>query len=324
MNPPKKPVLSIVVPVFNEAETVRLFWDRMKAVLRSCEERCDFEIIFTNNRSTDTTLEVIRALRAEEPRIQVLTFSRNVGYQSSVYAGLRQASGDLIAVIDVDCEDPPELLPTFLAGVDEGHDIVYGLRDRRAEPALVTGARKLFYRLNRLVADSDIVLDMAEFMVMKSHVRDVVVARVGTFPFLRAEIAHYGFSRKGIPYDRQKRVAGTTHYHLLGMTRFAIAGILSSTTLPLRLTAYMAPVVFLVDAALFVLDRLGHTWAFPSLVTASLLFLVFGTASIALYQARTYRNVIGRPLAVVDWSRSSTNTPPEKSPNAVPPLWDRP
>src|SRR6185437_1331698 len=110
----------------------------------------------------DDTAKKILALRESDPRVQLLTFSRNVGYQSSVYAGLKQARGDLVLVIDVDCEDPPELLPEFLRAVDDGHDVVYGIRGRRDEPLPVTLARKIFYRLTKLLADSDIILDMAE------------------------------------------------------------------------------------------------------------------------------------------------------------------
>lgn len=316
-------LLSIVVPVFNEAGTIAPFWSRMKPVLDALAPRgIDYEVLFTNNRSTDDTLGAIRALRAQDERVQVLTFSKNVGYQASVYAGLKQARGDLILVIDVDCEDPPELLPQFLDGIDEGHDLVYGIRQRREEAAPWTWARKIFYRLNRLVADSDIILDMAEFCLMKSFVRDAVVTSVSTYPFLRAEIAHYGFARKGIPYDREKRVAGETHYRLGGMIRFAVGGILSSTTVPLRATAYALPPLLLADAALLATHiALGLAWPFAVLVTMSLAYLCVGVAACALYLARSYKNAINRPLAVVDWSKSATNAPPERSPNALPALW---
>lgn len=322
-----KKLLSLVVPIYNEEGTIEPFWQRAKPVLVDVEARgWDWEVIFTNNRSTDATLDKVLALRAQEPRIQVLTWSRNAGYQSSLFGGLRQARGDAIFVVDVDCEDPPELLREFLTAFEAGHDLVYGIRGRREEPAPITWARKIFYRLNRLLADSDIVVDMAEFCLMSRDVRDAVTSSVSTFPFLRAEIAHYGFSRKGIPYDRQRRVAGETHYRLPGMVRFAVAGILSSTTAPLRLAAYGLFPVLLVDVLLAGLQLWKRTSLLPiaGLVAVTGGYVACVAAAIALYLARTYRNVIDRPLVVVDWAKSATNAPREQSPNALPQLWKQP
>jgi dolichol-phosphate mannosyltransferase len=314
-----RPLVSVVVPVLNEEEAVPLFLDRLTPVLTTLDERYRFEVLFCNNRSTDGTLDVIRAARARDPRVQVITYSRNVGYQASVFGGLRQARGDHIFIIDVDCEDPPELLPLFLDELVTGPDVVYGERDRRVEPRVITLARKIFYRVNRLVADSDIVLDMAEFCLMRAHVRDAVVSRVSTYPFLRAEIAHYGFERRAIRYDRQARTRGETHYNLWGMARFAVGGILSSTTAPLRATLYALPIVWLCTLAALAVDASPRVWqlvfAFDGLYVCTAL------AFLALYLARTYRNVIDRPIAVVDWRKSFVDAPAQTSPNALPALW---
>jgi dolichol-phosphate mannosyltransferase len=309
-----KPLLSVVCPVFNEEDSVGPFWERLRAVLDSLSPTLDAEVIFTNNRSTDGTAEAILALRKADPRIQLLTLSKNHGYQYSVWAGIRQAAGDAMVVIDVDCEDPPEMIPQFVEGWREGHDLIYGLRDRREEPFFVTWMRKLFYRINRVVADSDIILDMAEFSLFTAPVRDAVVSSRTTFPFIRAELAHYGFSRKGIRYDREKRVVGKTHYNFWGMTRFAIAGILSSTTVPLRLPLYFLPILFLLDVGHFFVP---HPQAFQAVVLINLFFLCGTAAILGLYQSRTYRNVTARPVVVVDWKLSAINGVPNESPNDV-------
>ena len=300
-----RPLVSIVCPVFNEEATVPIFYERLQKVLIGLRARYDFELIFTNNRSTDRTLDLIRALRERDAEVQVLTFSRNFGYQASILAGLQHASGDAMTIIDADGEDPPEMLSVFIAEWEKGHDVVYGIRAKRNEPGWLQATRKLFYRVNRLVADSDVILDMAEFFLITRAVRDAITANASTFPFLRTEVAFVGFEMKGIPYERQKRAAGRTHYNLVGLWVFAVAGIMASTTLPLRLAAYLFPPLVLVDAALFAVSAAtGSTATFRALVTVSLLYLAFFATALCIYQARIYKNVVKRPLYIVDWRKS--------------------
>jgi dolichol-phosphate mannosyltransferase len=314
-----KPIVSIICPVYNEEGTVRPFYERLTAALAPLADRYSFELLFSNNRSTDRTVERVLELREMDPRVQLLTLSRNFGYQHSIVAALRQVSGEAIVVIDADCEDPPEMIVTFIGHWEEGYDVVYGVRDRRAEPFLLTWMRKLFYRVNKMIADSDILLDMAEFCLITADVRDAVVSGESTFPFVRAEIAHYGFHRKGIRYDRQRRVAGRSHYSLYGMWRFAVAGVLSSTTVPLRIPLYLLPPTVVLNAYGFWGEVTGRwPWGFELSVLWDLLYLCLGLAFLALYTARNYRNVIGRPVAVVDWRRSALNVTREQSPNDLP------
>jgi dolichol-phosphate mannosyltransferase len=311
--------ISVVSPVYNEEQTVRPFYERLSAALAPLGERYEFEIIFTNNRSSDRTAERVLELRAQDPRVQLLTLSRNFGYQQSMLAGIRQASGDAVCLIDVDGEDPPEMLVDFIRHWEEGYDIVYGVRDRRAEPLPVTWMRKIFYRLNKMIADSDILVDVAEFSLFTADVRDAVAASGSTYPFLRAEIAHFGFKRMGIRYDRKPRIAGKSHFNFYSMTRFAIAGILSSTTVPLRIALYLLPPLFGLNAIGLWLEASGRwRWGFEAAMMADMLYLCTGLAMVALYTARNYRNVIARPLAVVDWRLSALNVPRERSPNDLP------
>ena len=311
--------VSIVTPVYNEAVALPIFYERLAKVLATLEDRYRFEILFSDNRSTDATADQVRELRSRDPRVQLLALSRNYGYQASMVAGMRQASGDAIIFIDVDCEDPPEMIPLFLDGWEGGNDIVYGIRERRHEPPHVTLARKLFYRVNKMIADSDILVDVAEFCLMSAEVRDAVSSGLSTFPFIRAEVAHYGFQRMGVHYDRQPRVGGKSHYSPYGMVRFAIAGILTSTTVPLRLSLYGLPLLFLVNGLLLWLSATGG-WgmAFEALVALDLLYIATSLAIVALYTGRNYRNVVGRPIAVVDFKRSALDLPPERSGNRLP------
>ncbi len=300
-----KKLITIICPVHNEEESIPIFYERIRAVFDQLQDRYRFQLLFTNNRSTDTTLEVIQGIHSHDPRVQVLTLSRNFGYQGSVLSGMTHAQGDAVMVIDVDCEDPPEMLPQFLDRMEQGFDVVYGIRDKRPELFIITWARRLFYRILRYTGDTEIILDMAEFALITSEVRDHVIDNASTFPFIRTDIAYAGFERKGILYDRQKRVRGETHYNLIGMTAFAIGGILSSSTYLLRLAAYAALALFPVNLVLGVISIfLDALWAFELLVMIDLLYLVSFVAVIALYVARIYKNGMGRPVFIIDWKKS--------------------
>ena len=298
-------LLSIICPVHNEALCVPLFYQRLLSALEPLKDTLDVELIFMNNRSTDGTPDAVLRLRGNDPRVQLLTLSKNVGYQASVQTGLQRAAGDVIVVIDVDCEDPPELIPAFVEEWRRGADIVYGERKNRLEPGWLTGLRRLFYRVNRLIADSDIVLDMAEFCLVTSAVRDAILESRSTFPFVRADVAAAGFARTGIPYDRGPRIAGESHYNLRRMTVFAVAGILSSTTFPLRAALYALALVLPANVVWFVARALGSDRGFQAVVVLDLLYLCTFVAFVCLYLARTYRNGIGRPVAFIDWRTSA-------------------
>ena len=302
------PLLSIVCPVHNEEACIPTFYDRVMAALSPLAPTINVELVFMNNRSTDGTAAAVLKIRERDPRVQLLTLSRNVGYQASLQTGLRHAAGDAVVVIDVDCEDPPELIPTFVEEWQLGSDLVYGERKNRPEPAWVTWMRRAFYRLNRSLADSDIILDMAEFCLMSAAVRDAALANLSTFPFVRAELAAAGFTRRAVPYDRQPRIAGETHYNLFRMTVFAVAGILSSTTFPLRAAFYALAVVVPFNV-LWLLGRvLGYPGGFDVIVVVDLMYLCTFVAFLCLYLARTYRNGIARPLGIIDWKLSAVNT----------------
>ncbi len=288
--------LTVICPVYNEATVVPLFFDRIKPVMDALCERYEVNLIFSNNASTDTTLEEIQKLREIYSNVYVISLSANVGYQRSLECGLRTCKGDLFCFIDVDCEDPPEMILEFIKAYENGYDIVYGERLDRDEAEYVKLMRKIFYRILRAVADEEVILDMAEFSLMTAEVRDAIVQDNTSFPFIRASIGRVGFRRQGIPYKRLKRIAGGTHYNFFGMTKFAVAGILSSSTLLLRLPIYSLPfwlltVATLAVARIFCESKLldaGLIMLFASYIGATISF-------IAIYVARIHNNTLGRP-----------------------------
>jgi dolichol-phosphate mannosyltransferase len=311
--------LNVIVPARNEQLNVPYFYERARRALDALRG-IDWSIVFVNNGSEDGTLAEILALRAADPRVNVITLSRNFGYHAALVAGLSSVDGDYYGMIDVDCEDPPELLVDFYRALHSGTaQVAYGVRSNRDEPALVTFGRKLFYIANRRVADSEIVMWMGEFSMMTRQVRDAVLASKTTFISLRAEMGYVGFPRIGIHYQRAQRKYGETHYNVWRMTTFAVASILSGTTFPLRLVLYLAMFVAVAFPLAVGAFRLS---AVATGVTASVATLYFCTVSLSLmslYLARTYKNVVLRPTFVIDWSRthlsegSSARTGPDSA-----------
>lgn len=302
-------LISIICPVYNEVGTIPLFYARLMAAIADLRDSYDFELIFTNNASEDSSLEAIKELRSKDSSVQVITLSRNFGYQSSVLAGLHQAKGDAIVIIDVDCEDPPEMIPRFIKEWENGYSIVYGKRDKRPEFFLTHLARKAFYRITRLIADYEFILDMAEFSLFSTNVRDAILQNQSTYPFIRGEIGLVGFKRLGISYAREKRIHGESHYNYLGMARFALGGIFSVSTFPLRLAVYLGVPLVLINiffALIYIPFGIGQNIASIFLLDFSYLILII--ALISVYLARIHKDGIKRPLFIIDWENTIVNS----------------
>ena len=306
-----KKLVSIICPVYNEQVNIQMFYDRLETTLSDLRDLYKFEYIFTNNRSTDNTVEIISNLREHDKRVQLISFSRNFGYQASVLAGLHYAKGDASIVIDVDCEDPPEMIPSFIEKWQAGYDIVYGIRKKRQENVLVQESRNIFYWLLNKVGDHEIIMNMAEFGLITKDVRQEILNNKSTFPFLRTEISYAGFNQIGINYIRQARQYGKTHYNFWGMAQFAVGGILSSSTFLLRLSAFIGAVLVLLNAfAVFFEITNSVNKAFEVIVILDLMYLVFFMATISIYIARIYKNGVQRPVFIVDKRYTLINASP--------------
>lgn len=306
--------LAVLCPVYNEEHTIPLFTARLVHVFSQIESRYQARLYFIDNGCTDGSLGIIRGLHDRYPNIFVMVLSRNFGYQCALETALKTVRADLYMMIDVDCEDPPEMLLEFLRHYEEGHDIVYGERVDRPEGWLLKSTRKLYYHLVRSVADENFVLNMAEFSLITAEVRDAIVQDATSFPFLRASIGRIGFRRKNVPYRRQSRIAGETHYNFLGMFIFGVAGILSASTVILRLPAYLFLPWALVMTVLAVLAAvMPAAWPMPALLLLGFGFVGFTTMAAALYVARIYKNGLQRPNAIV---RPALSVLPEEEPSA--------
>lgn len=292
--------LAVLCPVYNEEQTIPIFFRRVLPVFENIRDRYSPALYFIDNGCTDNSLEIIHRLHQEYRDVYVIVLSRNFGYQCALETGLRTVQADLYAMIDVDCEDPPEMLTEFLKHHEQGYDIVYGERLDRPESVVLKGVRRLFYKLTRAVADDNFVLDMAEFSLISAEVRDAILQDSNSFPFLRASIGRIGFRRKNVAYKREARVAGETHYNLLRMTYFAIAGILSASTLALRIPAYLFPFWLLAITVVTIHAMVvrGAT-DIPFLLWLGFAFGGYSLTVVGLYVARIYKNGMNRPNAIL-------------------------
>lgn len=301
--------LSILCPVYNEEAVIPLFMDRAAPVITALQERYDVRLVFLDNHSTDASNAVIQGLMEDRDDIYVIRMSRNVGYQKSLETGIRTVASDLYAFIDVDCEDPPEMLLRFAEKIEQGFDLVYGIRTDRPEPSHIKQMRRMFYRVLNGMSDEESLFLMAEFSMFTREVRDSALSENNSFPFVRSGLARVGYNRVGLPYVRQNRIAGTTNYNLVGMTVFAMAGILASTTLPLRLPVYLLPLWLLLVTLFGVLAvvKASAWWALAAFLL-SVGFIGTSIAFIAMYVARTYKNGLARPNAHIQ--RRLSRLPP--------------
>src|ERR1700734_1916126 len=301
-------MISIVVPCLNEEEVLRETNRRLVAVLEQLPQK--FEILYVDDGSTDRTPEILRELQALDERIRVVRFSRNFGHQLAITAGLEHASGDAVAIIDADLQDPPEVIADFVAKWMDGYDVVYGVRsERQGETAFKLWTAKWFYRFIGKLSDTEIPLDTGDFRLMDRRVVDALLAMPERDRYVRGMVSWIGFSQTAAPYRRGARVAGATKFSLIKMLRFATDGIVSFSILPLRLATWVgfaASGIALLGILITVVERLmgveGLVKGWASILVAIL--FIGGVQLICMgiigeYVGRIYGESKRRPLYVV-------------------------
>jgi polyisoprenyl-phosphate glycosyltransferase len=300
--------ISIVVPCLNEEEMLRDTNRRLVAVLERLPQK--FEILYVDDGSTDGTPEILRELQALDERIRVVRFSRNFGHQMAITAGLEHASGDAVAIIDADLQDPPEVIAEFVAKWMEGFDVVYGVRtEREGETAFKLWTAKVFYRLIGKLSDTEIPLDTGDFRLMDRRVVDALLAMPERDRFVRGMVSWLGFSQAAVPYRRAARAAGVTKFSIFKMMRFATDGIVSFSILPLRLATWVgfaASGIAILGILITVIERMmgveGLVKGWASILVAVL--FIGGVQLICMgiigeYIGRIYGESKRRPLYVV-------------------------
>ena len=242
----KSLVLSLIVPVKDEEEAVSLFLDQVRSTLQSLDDPAgrSFEILFVDDGSTDGTLEVLRASCAGDRRLRVLSLSRNFGKEAAISAGLDYARGEAVIPIDVDLQDPPEVIGGMLAKWREGFEVVYGIRDDRQRDSLLKRlTADLFYRAHNRLSSDKIPEHAGDFRLMDRKVVDAIRALPERNRFMKGMFAWAGFRQTGVSYARQPRRAGTTKYSYWKLWTFALDGITSASTVPLRIWSYIGGLI---------------------------------------------------------------------------------
>jgi glycosyltransferase involved in cell wall biosynthesis len=309
MNQNKK-LISLVIPVFNEEENIFPLYQAVVPIMNECADRYEFELVFTDNHSVDSTYIKLSELRELDKRVRVFRFSRNFGYQKSILTGYLKARGDALIQLDCDLQDPPELIPEFLKHWEEGCAVVYGVRQSRQESALMNYSRKLFYRLANYLSDDDLPVDVGDFRLIDKKVVEVLRQVEDAQPYLRGMIAAMGFKQHGINYDRRGRERGTTNFRFKDLVSLALDGILNHSIVPLRLATFFGAAVSVFTLlAIFVYIGakliFGLNW--PAGFTTLTVLILAGISVNALflgiigeYLGRIYQQVKKKPLVIFE------------------------
>lgn len=229
--------LSIIVPCYNEEESLPLFYNEAISVLKKLD--CDYEILLINDGSTDNTLSVMKKLSKQNPNLFYFSFSRNFGKEAAMYAGFCNTSGDYVAVMDADMQDPPSLLPNMLEVLEKGeYDSVATRRsDRHGEPVIRSWFAKRFYQIINKFSDADIVDGARDFRLMKREMAESIVAMCEYNRFSKGIFGWVGFSTYWLPYKNVERIAGETKWSFWKLFKYAFDGIISFSQAPLSIAS---------------------------------------------------------------------------------------
>lgn len=301
------PQLSVIVPVYNESENLPVLYERLRAGVQGLFS--SYELIFVNDGSTDASLAVIRTLSEKDPSVRYVSFSRNFGHQVAVSAGLDVSRGEVVALIDADLQDPPELIADMYRTMMDGYDVVYAVRrQRKGESFLKKFTARLFYRLLNRMTDVNIPLDTGDFRIMRRKVVDYLKRMPEQQKYLRGQIAWLGFRQRPFEYDRDPRLHGNTGYTLSKLFLLALDGITSFSNFPLRFATMagftVSGIAFLLILyalySRFFTDTYEPGWAS---IMVSVMFIggiqLICLGVIGEYISRIASNTRQRPLYIV-------------------------
>ncbi|HEL2159816.1 TPA: glycosyltransferase family 2 protein [Streptococcus suis] len=246
-------MISVIVPCFNEEEAIPYFYDAMEKVRKEMGEQ--FEYIFVNDGSKDGTLTVLRQLSGQDRAVRYLSFSRNFGKEAALYAGLQAAQGELVTVMDVDLQDPPEMLMEMKAMLDGNPDLdCVGTRrvSRDGEPPIRSFFAKLFYKLMNKISQIEVVDGARDFRLMRRHMVDAILSVSEYNRFSKGIFAWVGFETEYLPYENVERVAGETSWSFWKLLSYSIEGIINFSDTPLNIASYTGFFTFLLSLVLMV------------------------------------------------------------------------
>ncbi|MGJ4788829.1 glycosyltransferase [Leptospira koniambonensis] len=318
--PAKPPLLSLVIPVYNEEKTIPELVKRLRGLLTILKEKHRFgkedtEILFVNDGSRDGTFDVLKKFCESEPGFFLLNLSRNYGHQLAITAGIDTARGETVAVMDGDLQDPPEFVADLYAKMSEGYDVVYARRKKREGESffkLITA--HVFYRILKKLTRFEIPIDTGDFRIMSRRVTNVLVSMKEQHRYIRGLIAWIGFRQTGLEYDRDERFDGETKFSVSKMLKFALDGITSFSSAPLKFSSYLGftsaffgalYTIYILYLKLFT-DNTIQGWTsvmIVALVLGGIQLIALGM--IGEYLSRVHDQSKNRPLYVIEKIYSS-------------------
>lgn len=319
-----KTLLSVVIPAYNEQEVIPVFHERLAAVLASLD--MDGEIIYVNDGSTDKTMEVLNSIRKQDKRVAIVDLSRNFGKEIALTAGLDNAKGDAVVVIDADLQDPPELIPELVRYWRQGYDVAYAKRTQRdGESIFKKVTSSGFYRIIQYVSRIKIPEDTGDFRLLSRRAVDALKQLREQHRFMKGLFAWIGYPQKAVLYRRDPRHSGETKWNYWRLWNFALEGLTSFTIAPLTVATYLgllAAFGALIFGIGLIIDTLIHgnpVAGYPSLMV-TILFLggiqLITLGIIGEYLGRMFDETKGRPLYLLNqyqpaelWNDASTVAP---------------
>ncbi len=303
-------LLSVIVPCYNEEETVKDFYiELIKNEPFFVEKNLELEILYVDDGSRDKTVEKVRELREEDERVHLISFSRNFGKESAMYAGLEKAKGDYVVIMDADLQDPPALLPEMFAAIEEGYDSVATRRvSRKGEPPIRSFFARCFYRLMKKISRTEIMDGARDYRLMTRQMVNAILEMKEYNRFTKGIYGWVGFKTKWMEYENIERVKGETKWNFWKLFLYSIEGITAFSTVPLVIASFVGVLfcILALIAIIFIIVR--KLWfgdpvsGWPSLVCIILLVSgvqLFCLGILGQYLAKTYMEVKRRPVYLV-------------------------
>ncbi len=317
-------LLSIIVPCYNEEEALPIFYETLIRTLHTISD-VEYEILFIDDGSTDGTLKILRQL-SENNNVYYLSFSRNFGKESAMYAGFCNAKGDYVTIMDADLQDPPELLPQMLEIVQSGeYDSVATRRvDRKGEPPIRSWFARQFYKFLNRFSEADVVDGARDYRLMKREMVEAIVSMGEYNRFSKGIFGWIGFRTYWLPYENKDRIAGETKWSFWKLFRYAINGIINFSNMPLVISSVLGIVITLIAFAFIIFIVIRRlVFGDPVAGWASTVCIVMFLGGIQLlclgimgqYMAKTYMETKRRPIYIV-WESHMSNTGPSQEDEA--------
>lgn len=288
--------LSVVVPCYNEGESLEMFYDNLKKELE--KQKLSHEIILVDDGSSDDTMDKIIKITNKDKMVKAISFSRNFGKESAMLAGLEHAQGEYVAIMDADMQHTPEQLMLMYNKLLESptYDSVCSYKaDRRDESPLKRTLTALFYRINNYISDVRLLPGASDFRVFKKEVCDAIISLKEKTRFLKGIFSWIGFNTIYVPYTPEKRVYGSTKWSLFKLLKYSIGGMVSFSTKPLKFIGISSVILFIIGLLNFIL--MGNLSNRTIILFISIAILYLGVT--AIYVSRIYSNMLGRPNYII-------------------------